>query len=137
VVLSNFLIYVYAALVPCTFFLSNIPKRLAVVSGFGEYEWGIDEILPMTGICERMAISIWTSKSSTSASFLFPSISTCTSAWAVAPAGLKSTDFTLMFSSLNFSSTILFTVSVILGFCHESTRIRDDCLSEIYDTENM
>jgi hypothetical protein len=44
---------------------------------------------------------------------------------------------TLIFSSLNFSSTILFTISVNFGFCHESTKISEDCLREIYDTENM
>src|SRR5918995_6020981 len=124
---------------PCWFFLSpQIPPNFLVVSCFCcGWEWGIEDILAIAGICERMDISIITSNSSTSASLLLPSISRCTSACASAPAGRSSTDLTLIFSSLNFSSTIRFTISVNFGFCHESTKISDDCFREMYDTENM
>src|SRR5712692_1435377 len=32
---------------------------------------------------------------------------------------------------------ICLTKSVAFGFCHESTRINDDCLSDMYETENI
>src|SRR5439155_9278874 len=32
---------------------------------------------------------------------------------------------------------VCLSMSVTLGFCHESTRINDDCLSDTYATEKM